>query len=259
MYAGNKVLCRIPGEGSGEDIEDLVWLFFLESFESMNGVWIVSPWVSAFNFKRDLVYLPYVFTKNTVEILKKLAEHTEVHVLTRCFDDFVSLDTLYVLYKAYVGDERLPKDVASYFYARVAESMRRLESLEEIVRTGVSVKTDIERGVSSGRILPRLHAKLYVNDKIAIVGSANFTYMGISRTGNWECAIMVTNGDLLYTKIRDYTIKLFEKGRTFSKCVSSVINDVNNTLGQFNIKLNDLYDLKRLFNEIQEYLKKYTL
>ncbi len=49
-------------------------VFLLESFDDSN-VNIVSPWITSFDFTKELIYPPNVSSRNSIEILEGLLKH----------------------------------------------------------------------------------------------------------------------------------------------------------------------------------------
>lgn len=258
-----KVLCRLPGSSDEEDIEDLLWWFLLESFESKS-VWVISPWITHFNLSREVLYHPYVASSDVIKILENLSKYAEVNVLVRCIDDFVSPDVVYTAYEIYnsiLGGGLKLKDiaiVAEYFNSKLDDILKRLSSMEKLARLNINLKTDLKTDMSliHRKVPPRLHAKLYINDKFALVGSANLTYHGMSRSGNWECMLMFKNGDGVYERLKEYAEKLFKRGHSFNDCVQSVIKVVNESLKPFNVELKSLDDFRELLTLVQRVLKE---
>ncbi len=73
----------------------------------------------------------------------------------------------------------------------------------------------------------RLHTKLYLNDRSAIVGSANFTRSGILSDGNWECLLHFTKDEKLYEDALKVAHNHFDASKGFDECERASLSLVN--------------------------------
>jgi hypothetical protein len=73
----------------------------------------------------------------------------------------------------------------------------------------------------------RLHTKLYLNNRSAIVGSANFTRSGILSDGNWEYLLHFTKDEKLYKDALDAAHRHFDVGKGFDECERATLSLVN--------------------------------
>ena len=238
--------CRDPIHVA-DDLENFMRIFLLDSFES-KFVYIISPWISAFKFTRKIIYYPFVSSYDVVDVLKALhSQGVEIHVLARCFDDFLSPDLIYILYMIYNKNVSIPRDILLYLKHQLEGILRRLEMAEKIIDIGVNFKTDF---VSSQRPWYRLHAKIYVNEKWALIGSANFSYGGIVSNGNWECLLMVDSKDKLYNEIFSHAKKLFSIGISYNECKERIVNLMNKHLRKYNVPIDSFDNLKIMLREL---------
>jgi len=244
-----RILCRHRNIRQRDDIEDLLRIFLIDSFES-NEIYIISPWVSSFKFNRKVIYYPYLSTYSVDEVLKILIDcGVKVNILVRCFDDFISPELIYFLYKVSTGSIKLTLDLLNYLKRELERILYRLNTAKRIEESGVNIRTDLGIG-DDMNVWYRLHSKIYINNKYALIGSANFTRGGIVKNGNWECLIKVPSNYPLYKDIVDYAKKYYDHGRDYNECINRVLNIINRYLSPLNIPVRNLDDLKKIISEI---------
>jgi len=178
--------------------------FLLEEARVRGGsLYIVSPWISDVTFERRLIYLPYLDAGGVLEALEQLASAGKsVFVVTRYYDDVLKPDLLYTWAQLFQlleqGSREELDELRRELKDDVSFSLSRIEALDEILRMeGVRV-----------RFNNRVHAKLYVGERLAIIGSANLTFMS---TRNEECVIVASkdgDGDL-YRRAREYAEEVY--------------------------------------------------
>jgi len=178
--------------------------FLLEEARVRGGsLYIVSPWISDVKFERRLIYLPYLDAGGVLEALEQLASAGKsVFVVTRYYDDVLKPDLLYTWAQLFQlleqGSREELDELRRELKDDVSFSLSRIEALDEILRMeGVRV-----------RFNNRVHAKLYVGERLAIIGSANLTFMS---TRNEECVIVASkdgDGDL-YRRAREYAEEVY--------------------------------------------------
>jgi len=229
------------------DIEDFFMLFLMDSFDS-DFVYIISPWITPFKFTRKVVYYPFISSYNMVDVLTSLKKNgVKVFLLTRCFDDFLSPDTIYMLHRVKEESIKLPQELYRFLADQVSSALYRLNCLEEIISKGIECKFDL--GLQDKNRF-RLHAKIYVNNKYALIGSANFTRSGVVRNGNWECLLRVESSSRVFKVILDAADKLYDAGRSYDDCQKRILQLINNYLKGSGIVINGIQDLKKLLKEI---------
>ncbi len=242
--------CRTPRR-SADDLEDFVRVFLLDSFDS-EFVYIVSPWISTFKFTKKIIYYPYISSYDIVDILRAIhVNNVDVKVLVRCFDDFLSPDLIYILYMIYTRKLNIPSDITLYLKQQLERIIRRLEMAEKIINIGIDFRTDL--GVND-RSWYRLHAKIYVNEKWGLMGSANFSRGGLIRDGNWECLLMVDSNSQLYNELLKYAKQLLSVSKSFNECERRIVNTINRYLRGYGVKIHTFDDLKLLLKELYKSL-----
>ena len=238
---------RFRGSRGNIDVEDLFRLFLIDTFNS-EFMYIISPWVTSFRLTKKVIYYPFISSYSVVDILNALKDNgVKVFLLTRCFDDALSPDVVYILYKIKEGSIRLSPALYKFLRNQVNFMYRRLEYVEKIIGTGINCKFDI--GVQDRESQFRLHAKIYVNDKYALLGSANFTRSGIVRGGHWECLVRINSDSKIYYKILESAIKLYNAGRSYEECLRRITYLVTTHFGD-NVKINGIQDIKNLLKEL---------
>jgi len=239
---------RARNSKNNTDIEDLFRLFLIDSFDS-DFVYIISPWITPFNFTKKIIYYPFISSYSVIDALASLRKSgVKVFLLTRCFDDFLSPDIIYMLYKIKEGNFRLPRDLHRFLADQVSFAYHRLECVEKVVNTGVNCKFDL--GSQDKDHYFRLHAKIYVNSKYALIGSANFTRSGVIRRGNWECLLKVESSSRTFKDILESANKLYNAGRSYSECQKRILQSINTYLMRNGIAVCGIQDLKKLLKEI---------
>jgi len=254
-------VCRAPLDSENRkrlDPEDLVRLLLYESFNG-HYLYIISPWISSFKFSRKFIYYPYVSTYDVVEVLDAILKNgVKVHMLIRCFDDFLSPDTIYALFAIYKSvslsgsasskpGASLPDIVTRYLKDQLETMLSRLETSEKFVRSGFNVKSDL--GVRDNTYF-RLHAKIYINEKFAVVGSANFTRSGVVKGGNWECLMLIERSSELYNEVLEEAERLYNSGKDFTECVERLLTLINDALKPLSVTIKSLDDLKTKLKEL---------
>ena len=185
--------------------------FLLEEARTRGGsLYIVSPWISNIKFDNRLIYLPYLDAENVLDALGQLASAGKnVFVVTRYYDDVLRPDVLYTwatLYRLYGRQSRgvsCPSEL-DVLWRELKDEVRfalgRIEPLEALLR------------MENIRVMfnNRVHAKLYVGERYAIIGSANLTTASAFK--NEECVIVVSrDGDeVLYHQAREQAVAMYE-------------------------------------------------
>jgi len=254
-------VCRAPLDGESEkrlDPEDLVRLLLYESFNSQY-LYIISPWISSFRFSKKFIYYPYVSTYDVVEMLDAIRKNgVKVYILIRCFDDFLSPDMIYALFAIYKymsssgsasskPGASLPHIVVEYLKGQLEMMLNRLETSETFIKSGFDVKSDL--GARDNTYF-RLHAKIYINEKFALVGSANFTRSGVVKGGNWECLMLIERGSELYNEVLKEAERLYNSGKDFTECVERLLMLINDALKPLDVTIKSLDDLKIKLKEL---------
>ena len=76
-------------------------VFLLDSFDGSN-TYIVSPWITSFDFRKELIYSLYVSSRNSIEILEGLLERgVSVHLVMRSIDEALPETVFTILYGIY--------------------------------------------------------------------------------------------------------------------------------------------------------------
>jgi len=256
-----RFVCRTPLVSGNEerlDPEDLVQLLLYESFNSKY-LYIISPWVSSFRFSRKFIYYPYVSTHDVIEVLNAIHKNgVKVYMLIRCFDDFLSPDIIYALFTIYKSVSSsgsasselrtsLPHIVAGYLKSQLKMMLNRLETSEKFVRSGFNVKSDL--GAHDNTYF-RLHAKIYVNDRLALIGSVNFTRSGVVKGGNWECLMLVEQDNELYKEVLKEAERLYNSGKDFTECIERLLTLINEALKPLGVTVKSLDELKTKLKEL---------
>lgn len=238
----DRVACSSPGSAGG-GLEDLLHLFLLASFDSSEVI-IVSPWISSFELSRKLVYYPYVSSRAIDEILRALGEseigggaRRSVRVGTRCFD-FIDYQLLALAYEIAESGTRSRRSLVEYVRESIEGLRDRVAALLKFGQmTGVEFRFDLGQ---------RLHSKVYVNDFMVLLGSANFTHSGVHR--NYECLYAIfKEKEEVYWKLKDYAEALLKSMETYYSCERSVLSSVSSSVG---LKLSSLRELVALLDYI---------
>jgi phosphatidylserine/phosphatidylglycerophosphate/cardiolipin synthase-like enzyme len=202
------------------------------AFESKK-LYIISPWLSIFNFKLKFVYYPYVSSTSVEDVLKAIIDSgVRIYMFTRCFD-FLDLELIGIAYRGVVS-----KSMLSYIKGSLSDMIERAETLLRLANLkDLSIKFDLDN---------RLHSKVYVNDHMAILGSANFTYSGLYR--NIECIAVVGRDETIHQVLRKYAETLSGGFRGFPECENYVLNSLKSIAG---IRLGSLKELLELLKELR--------
>lgn len=226
-----RVICR----GLGDSIsifDDVLFSFLLTSLESKR-IMILSPWLSPFELKSlKVVYYPFVSSQRVDEVLAAVANKgARVVIATRCFDflDYGLLALTSSILRKGVQDA----GILEY----LAESIENLRDRVEVLvrfcyRGSYECRLDLEQ---------RLHSKVYVNDFMAILGSANFTYSGFYR--NLECVAALSKDEAWYDYIAGYAENLANSLKGIRECENQVVRSLESALDLKVRDLNEVVDL----------------
>lgn len=251
-----RVICRGPGFNNDVDIEDLFMDFLYESFKS-RFLYVISPWITAFNFNRRIIYYPYVSSGNALDVIRALVDNgVDVRIITRCIDDSVKADVINLVSSIISGgiSDAVPGDVRDYLRDQLDEIASNVDG---VLRFYGELYDRVVFDLGANDALParyRLHSKLYVNEFSVIVGSANFTRGGITEGGNWECIVEVNNGEELYKDLLNYAQQYLKVGRPFSECMrrtSKLLRDLSSLL---KITVADAEDLTKMLGKLMSML-----
>ena len=248
--AGGSVQFRVS-------IEELMIRFFHESFRS-GRVYVVSPWVTAFNLSIKFIHMPYVNNNNVAEVLRALVNKgVEVRVLTRCVDESLDVQFMRVLINLHRrGGLKLPDEVRELFRRNIEDFINRAESLVRLASDlGDNLRFDL--GDKDDLFaMYRLHSKLYINDYSVIMGSANFTRGGVLDGGNWECVIRFARGENeeLYRYALNVAEHYFNISRGFGDCERRVVRIVNTVVGSLDEPIYGIEDLIDYLGRVRESL-----
>lgn len=213
-----RLVCRDrQGSTSRYTIESLIRRFFHESFNS-SFVYIISPWISLFEFSKPLMHYPFVDTNRVDEALRALADVTDVKVLTRCVDDSIDIGFMKFLriWREVQTGVGASEALINYLIGHLDNFTKTLElviTLRDIL--GDNIRFDLKQPGYG-----RLHTKLYVNDFSVILGSVNFTKSGIADNGNWECLLKLRrdHAKAIHTDALKVAERHFSLGQDFSTC-----------------------------------------
>jgi len=212
------IACRGRGNlTAGRSIEDLIRGFLHESFNS-KFMYIISPWVANFEFSRSFIHYPWVSSTRVLDIIEAIINKgVEVKVLTRCFDDALRFDVLDLADKI-VNRGSVDDEIKGFIKSQLEDLLGGIEAMLRLSEVlGDNLLFDLGIGDLGGR----LHTKLYINDKHALVGSANFTKSGIidsSNWANWECLIAIKSGETGYRELLNVAEGYLNAARGFSEC-----------------------------------------
>jgi len=232
-----RVICRGSGDNSFV-FDDVLFRFLITSLES-GRVLIVSPWLSPFELKSlRVVYYPYVSSQRVDEVLAAaVSKGTKVVIATRCFDflDYGLLALASSTLRKGVRDA----DILEYLAESIENLRNRFEALVRFCyRGGYECRLDLEQ---------RLHSKVYVNDFMAIIGSANFTYSGFYR--NLECVAMLFNKEDkgCYDYVAKYAENLANSMKGVKECEEQVVRSLESAL---DLKVGDLNEVAETLNNL---------
>jgi phosphatidylserine/phosphatidylglycerophosphate/cardiolipin synthase-like enzyme len=230
-----RVLCRGVSD-SGPLFDDILYRFLLTSLRSRR-VLVVSPWLSPFELRSlKVVYYPFISSQRVNEVLSAAAgKGVRVVIAARCFD-FLDYGLLVLALNTLRGGPR-DSGVLEYLAASIDNLRDRVETLVNFCYRGkYECRLDVEQ---------RLHSKVYVNDFMAIVGSANFTYSGFYR--NLECLTVLPSDDAEYSYIVDYAENLVRSLKGVEECERHVVESLQSTLG---LRVRGLGGLVELLNNL---------
>lgn len=226
------LVCKVTSSPTSSlSVESLIRRFLHETFDSRY-LYIISPWITLFEFERPFIHLPFVETRRVDEVFRALDfAGVDVRVLMRCVDDSIDLGLLRLLrlYKLSqemfgMSQQHVNSEILKYIVNRVGELLKTLRiviTLRDIL--GENIRFDTP---ASGWH-QRLHTKLYLNDKSAILGSANFTRSGILTDGNWECLLHFTRDAKLYQDALKVAHRHFDASKGFDECEGATLSLVN--------------------------------
>ena len=240
-------------------MEELMICFFHESFQS-DRVYIISPWISDFQFRSKFVHQPYVSGYSVIDVLRGLMNKgIAVKVLTRCADDAIDIS----LIKTVTGldskeRQEVPSDIRNLLKRKIEDLIGKLTSSKALA-------TEFNEGIrfdlgdkDDTRLRGRLHSKLYINHRTVIMGSANFTLSGISDGGNWECLVRFSRDEK--RDLYDYAVGVAEHylriSRSFDECERRVIKIVNNASNLIGERIYSIEDLIDYLNRVKEGLDR---
>ena len=231
------LICKVAGfSTSSLSVESLIRRFLHETFDS-KFLYIISPWITLFEFERPFIHLPFVEARRVDEIFRAFVfAGIDVRVLMRCVDDSIDVGLLRLLRLLRNIREIFPdvfgasqQYIAGEFLKYIADRIGELIKTIKIANTlrdilGENLRFDIP---ASGWH-QRLHTKLYLNDRSAIVGSANFTRSGILSDGNWECLLHFTrDAKKLYEDALKVAHSHFDASKGFDECERATLSLVN--------------------------------
>lgn len=237
-----RVSCRGPFKTS-ESVEGL-FVEFLEASFSSRFVYIISPWITPFNLSNPFIFYPFTSSQNIAKIIESLTDlGVEVKVLTRCIDDLISGELLQLLELVVVrGNDEL----VGYVADRIRDTIDRIEGVLKFRKIlGNNLLFDYTYHIN---FYYRLHGKIYVNDKMALVGSANFTRGGVVEGGNWECLVKAYRGDPLYEEVRSYAEAYLGSGGDHARCMARV-EGLMREVSKVDRRIRDLEDVVEILRE----------
>jgi len=220
--------------------------FFVEEASHRGGeLYIISPWITKISFERRLVYHPYLDAGDSVEALAQLAKlGKRIYVVTRYHDDVLKPYKLYFwyqLYRAYMK-ETTPELIELYneMVEEVKQTLHRIEILEELSRiNGVSLKFN-----------SKVHSKIYVGEKYAIIGSANFTAPAWKNL-NDECILLISREEEVYSPIKKYAEEYFHKAMCENAYLKALLQKLyNSKLNFLGLNFDSLEAIKSFLRSI---------
>ena len=226
---------------SRELLEEVFKRFLIEETDEEGELFIISPWITRVGFEEPLVYHPYLDAEDNIEALTQLAElGKRIFIVTRYYDDILKPNRIYSwyqLYKVYVTN---PLSELGELYREMVEEVRhilsRIEALEELtVRNNIFV-----------RFNNRIHAKIYVGKKYAIIGSANFTRYAL-KNFNDECVLLISREEEeeLYLQIRGYAARYFNTALNEELCERNFLRRLSaSKLDRLGIRFENLASVK---------------
>jgi phosphatidylserine/phosphatidylglycerophosphate/cardiolipin synthase-like enzyme len=227
------LICKVAGlSTSSLSVESLIRRFLHETFDS-KFLYVISPWVTLFEFERPFIHLPFVEARRVDEVFRAFVfAGIDVRVLMRCVDDSIDVGLLRLLRLlrnnrdvCRTSQQYIAGEILKYIADRISELIKTVKivnTLRDIL--GENLRFDIP---ASGWHR-RLHTKLYLNDRSAIVGSANFTRSGILSDGNWECLLHFTrDAKKLYEDALKVAHSHFDSSKGFDECERATLSLVN--------------------------------
>jgi len=198
--------------------------FFIEEASYRGGeLYIISPWITKISFKRRLVYHPYLDAGDSVEVLTQLAKlGKRIYVVTRYYDDVLKPYKLYFWYQLYrvYMKETAPElsELYNEMTKEIKQTLHRMEALEELAKIkGIAVKFN-----------SKIHSKIYVGEKYAIIGSANFTTPALKNL-NDECILLISREEEAYTSIKKYAKKYFHNALCEKECLRMLLQKLHSS------------------------------
>mgnify|MGYP000347782792 CR=1 FL=1 len=203
--------------------------------EAGRELYIISPWISEVRFERRLVYHPYLDAESSVEALAQLARLSNVYIVTRYYDDVLSPSRILSWQQIYKAYRESPTPTLEELYKEVIEEIKsvliRIRTLERLSRIdNIHV-----------RFNNRIHAKIYVGERYAIVGSANFTTYALKNYNN-ECILLISKeeNEELFKRIRSYARIYFEEAFKEPECEKTFLR----RLKRLGLHFNSLAELR---------------
>lgn len=230
--------CR-PGHGRPDEA---LRVFLTDAFSS-DFVYIVSPWITNFRLRSRVVAYPYISSNRLLDVVEKLAESGKrVTVVTRCFNDFIPYDIIYFMVMHDIGASKIRnEELLSYLGKQVSDLKNRIESYLKIVEMSskypsIVLRTDVEN---------KLHSKIYLIDRYALMGSANLTGSGMN--WNYECLTVIGADTQTYSSLLKYAEELANRLKSFGDCEEAALKAVEQRTG---LRLNSVKDLLNLLDRL---------
>jgi len=230
------LICKVAGSSTSSlSVESLIRRFLHETFDSRH-LYIISPWITLFEFERPFIHLPFVEARRVDEVFRAFVfAGIDVKVLMRCVDDSIDVGLLRLLrllrnirgiFPDVFGTSQqyIAGEILKYIVDRISELIKTIKIVNAL-RDILSENLRFDTPASGWH--QRLHTKLYLNDKSAIVGSANFTRSGISTDGNWECLLHFTKDAKLYEDAFKVARHHFDVSKGFDECERATLSLVN--------------------------------
>lgn len=203
-----EVYCTTRG---GNLLEDAFKHFLVE--EAGGDLYIVSPWISEVIFERRLVYHPYLDAESSIKALTQLARLGTVYIVTRYYDDVLSPSKMLSWQHIHRAFKESPTPFLRELYMEVVEEIKkvldRIAALEKLTQVdNIYVRFD-----------NRIHAKIYVGNKYAMLGSANFTTYAL-KNYNYECLLLIrrNENEELFEMVRSFAKRYFENASEKEEC-----------------------------------------
>jgi hypothetical protein len=230
------LICKVASSPTSSlSVESLIRRFLHETFDSKY-LYIISPWITLFEFERSFIHLPFVETRRIDDVFRAFVfAGIDVRILMRCVDDAIDIELLRLLRllrknrgifqevfgasRQYIASETL-KYIVSHIDSLI-KTIKIVNALRDIL--GENLRFDIP----ASEWYQRLHTKLYLNDRSAIIGSANFTRSGILTDGNWECLLHFTKDTKLYEDALKAARSHFDVSKGFDECERATLSLVN--------------------------------